>query len=320
MTTYFVDPTDVAFTHIAECVPEHRARLEEFWEKYAVCFKRVDGKTGIVLNANKHRVQFTCKDLQVMWLLGFALWKSIELFSPALLVPNLTGASSSSVLALDDDLDDIELAYSQRMAAVVTLISAVKLDPERWPDDIPLPVDSRDKLLDSQDFAAFDLVMMAISVLFLHELKHVEFHAQHDAGIPRPEKPAEEELQCDLWARDWFISDPTDYAHKSGHSYQEVYSKRAMALLLVCEYLRLAEQYTLAKRHASVVISNDYPTLAQRIDALSGAISPPDDDNYWVFSACILLAETRRQGKDPSPLDDMSSKEITENLIDVLTS
>ena len=313
MTTYRVDSTDGAFTLIAESAPEHRARLEKFWRKYAVCFERVDGKTGIVLTANKHRVQFTDKDLQVMWLLGFSLWKSIELFSPAVLGPTLTGASSSSVLALDDNLDNLELTYRQRLEAVVTLIGAVELDPERWPDDIPLPVESRDDLVDSQDIAVFDLVMMAISVVFLHELKHVEFHAEHDAGNPRPERPADEELQCDVWARDWFISSLADYARKSGHSYQEVYSKRAMALLFVCEYLRLANQRT------QVVINNDYPPLAQRIYALSGAISLPDGDKFWFFSACILLAETRRQGKNPPQLDGMSLKEVTKSLIDVLT-
>ena len=38
----------------------------------------------------------------------------------------------------------------------------------------------------------FDLVMMATAVLFLHELKHVEFHAEHATGTPRPEKLAED--------------------------------------------------------------------------------------------------------------------------------
>ena len=313
MTTYCVDPTDLAFTLIAKSAPEHRARLKKFRGKYGVCFERVDGKTGIVLNANKHRVQYTNKDLQVMWLLGFSLWKSIELFAPAVLEPTLMGASSSSVLALDDDLDNLELIYRQRLDAVLTLIGAVKLDPERWPDDIPLPVESRDDLVDSQDIAVFDLVMMAISVVFLHELKHVEFHAEHDAGNPRPNKPADEELQCDMWARDWFISSHADYAQTSGHSNQEVYSKRAMALLLVCEYLRLANLRT------QVVINNDYPPLAQRIYALSGAISLPDDDNFWLFSACILLAETRRQGKNPLQLDGMPLKEVTNCLLDGLT-
>ena len=80
------------------------------------------------------------------------------------------------------------------MAAVLALIGANKLDPRRWPPDIPLPVASRDDLKNVEDIAAFDLVMMATAVLFLHELKHVDFHAKHAAGKPRPSRLAEEEL------------------------------------------------------------------------------------------------------------------------------
>ena len=311
MTTYCVDSTEVAFTLIAEGAPERRKHLKEFWKKYAVCFERVDGKTGIVLNANKHRVQFACKDLQVMWLLGFALWKSIELFAPEVLLSTLKGVSSSSVFTDDKQLDYFEYHYRGRMEAVMTLIAAKKLDPEQLPPDISLPFKPRKNLAYPQETAAFDLVMMAISVLFLHELKHVEFHAEHDVGNPRPQKPAVEELQCDMWARKWFMSGVADYARKNNHSYQEVCSKRAMALSLASEYLRLADQ------HAGVVINKDYPPLAQRIDALSGTINLPDDDKFWFFSACILLAETRRQGKELPRLDGMSPKGITESLINV---
>ena len=313
MTVYCVDPTEVVFNLIAKSAPERGEPLKAFWGKYSVCFERADDKTGIVLNADKDRVEFTCKDLQVMWLLGFALWKSIELFSPAVILPASTEDSSSSVLDCDGDLDDLEYRYRERMAAVVELIGAEELDRQRWPPDIPLPVESSEELTNTEDIATFDLVMMAISVLFLHELKHVEFHAQHAAGIPRPEKFAEEELQCDMWARDWFFSALAEYARESGYSYEGVCSKRAMGLLLVCEYLRLADQ------NGRVVISTDYPPLASRISALTGDINLPDNDNCWIFSACILMAETRRQGKTLPKLEGVSFREISERLIDVLT-
>ena len=84
--------------------------------------------------------------------------------------------------------------------------------------------------------------------------------------------------------------DLAEYARRNGYDYQKVCSKRAMALLLVCEYLRLADQ------HAGAV-NRDYPPLTLRVSALSGAVDLSCDDNYWVLSACILLAEVRRQGK-----------------------
>jgi len=307
------NPTKVAFDLIAGSVPEHRRRLETFWEKYAVCFEEVDGKAGIFLNANIDRVQYTRKDLQVMWLTGFSLWRSLELFAPAVILPTLTGTPSSSFLTLDDKLEEFEYHYRERIGAVTALIGAAELDPARWPPDIPLMVDSRAKLTKAQDMVVFDLVMMATAVLFLHELKHVEFHAEHATGTPRPEKLAEEELQCDVWARDWFMSGLADYASKNGHSYQEVCSKRALALLLVCEYLRLADQ------HSAVFIRNDYPPLAIRIAALFDAVDLPVGDHCWVVAACILFAETRRQGKITPEFDNTCSKQITQRLIVVLT-
>ena len=310
--TMTVDPTEVAFTLIVQSAPERQKRLEKFREEHAVYFEEVAGKPGITLKVKKeHRVQFACKDLQVMWLLGFTLWKSIELFSPQVLSSLWTRASFSSALDIDDELENLERYYREKMAAVATLIDAKEFDSRRWPCDIPLPVKSRQDLACDQDRAAYDLVMMATSVLFLHELKHVEFFADPNANILR----AEEELQCDEWARDWFISEVADYTSESGESYEKVYSKRAMALLLVCEFLRLDEQY----QHKKGNFSKKYPPLAKRINALSGDINLPDSDNFWVLSACILLAETRRQRKELPQLDGMSPKQITESLIDVLT-
>ena len=118
------DPTKVAFDLIAGNAPEHRRRLDTFWRKYAVRFEEVDGKGGIVLNANIGRVQYTRKDLQVMWLTGFSLRRSIELFAAAVVLQTLTGTPSSSVLTLDDKLDEIEYPYKERIRAVTALIRA----------------------------------------------------------------------------------------------------------------------------------------------------------------------------------------------------
>ena len=63
----------VAHTLIAESAPERRERLGMLWNEHAISFNVVNGRVGIVLNADKDRVEVACKDLQVMWLLGFSL-------------------------------------------------------------------------------------------------------------------------------------------------------------------------------------------------------------------------------------------------------
>ena len=86
-----------------------------------------------------------------------------------------------------------------------------------------------------------------------------------------------------------------------------------MALLLVFEYLRLADE------HAGVIISEEYPPLEERIAALSGAINLPEYNKFWVFSACVLLAQCRRRGKKYIEVEGASPKELTEHLINTLS-
>ena len=118
MTVGNIGPTEIAFKLIADCAPERKDCLAEFWTKYSICFEEIGGRRGIVLNADKDRVQFARKDLQVMWYLGFSLWKSIALISPSIVLSALAGTTSSAVLSLDDELGDMEVYYRQCMGAV----------------------------------------------------------------------------------------------------------------------------------------------------------------------------------------------------------
>ena len=162
-----------------------------------------------------------------------------------------------------------------------------------------------------QHTAVYDLVIMANAVAFLHELRHAKFHRDHRNGTPRP-TDREEELLCDVHARDWFISKLGRYAADNGYDFQQVCSKRAMALLVVCEFLRLANQ------HAGVVGTDLYPPLSARISALSGALPLPESDNFWLLSSSVLLAEARRQGLKHLDLPLGSLKAISEYLVERL--
>ena len=128
MTQQAADPTDIAFDLIAQSAPERQKQLEALWKKYEVRFDEVPAQAKIILNANKDRVQYARKDLQVMWLLGFSLWKSIELLAPAVLIPTLTGTPLTSVLIMDKKLDEIERNYRERMSSITALIGADDID------------------------------------------------------------------------------------------------------------------------------------------------------------------------------------------------
>lgn len=303
-------PTNVAKHLISNSAPERREELEEFWAKYGIYFEEIKDRSGIILNANKDRVQYTRKDLQVMWLLGFSLWKSIELFCPAIVLPEIVGSTAEKVLQNDLDLDGLERDYSERLNAIRQFIECDEIDPKMWPTDIPEPRACRDDFDNPEDMAVFDLVMMATSVLFLHELRHVRFAIEDTTGTPRPTSKAEEEMICDTWARSWFMDKLGVYAEDKGHSYREVCSKRAMALALASEYLRFASG------HFGQFGNTDYPPLFLRILALSESIQLPDDDNFWILSASILLGEARRQRGRNSPVPQGTAKEIANALME----
>ena len=156
-------------------------------------------------------------------------------------------------------------------------------------------------------------MFMAMAVLFLHELRHVKFSRDEHNGIPRP-IDQEEERRCDEHAHDWFISGHRQYAAKHAIDPQRVCSKRAMALLIVCEFLRFA------KNHTGTVGADLYPPLADRIAVLAGSPSLSDTDSYWLLRSCVLFAEARRRGLRSFELPSGSAKAIGDYLQERLAS
>lgn len=305
------DQTQTISSFIVHSAPERKAEFQDFLQAYPVHFLEAGDAPGIVMNATMERVKYARKDLQVVWLVGFSLWKAIHLFAPTILGSSMFGRSSESVIEMDENLPRFERDYRERVGSIMRVIEEKTLDPSIWPPDIPKPVDSRDKLCNIQNKLVFDLVIMATAVLFLHELRHAKFHRDHHNGIPRP-IPREEEWSCDEHARNWLISRHDQFAAEEGHDPQSVCSKRAMALLIVCEFLRFA------KDHTGTMGADLYPPLADRIAVLSGSLPLSETDNYWVFSSCVLFAEARRRHVPALELPQESPKAISEYLLERL--
>ena len=310
---YVSDQTPKIMQLIAKSAPEREAQLHDFLRAHPVRFLEVEDTTRIVMHADSECVYYARKDVQVVWLLGFSIWRAIELFAPAILAPKLFGRSAESVIGMDEKLPRFERDYRERLASVARVIGDKTLDRAVWPPDIPEPVASRDELSGVQDKLVYDIVIMATAVLFLHELRHAKFAREDGNGVPRPSRREEEGL-CDAHARDWFISKHDQYAAEHGHDPQKVCSKRAMALLIVCEFLRCA------KDHTGITGAALYPPLAERIAVLSGSLPLSDTDHYWVFSSCVLFAEARRRGVPGLELPADSPKAISEYLLERLPS
>lgn len=135
-----------------------------------------------------------------------------------------------------------------------------------------------------QDQAAHDLTLMSTAFAFLHELRHVMFFRD---GAP-PARP-EEELSCDVWARDFLVAKLGEYARTHGVPYERVLRKRSIA-----SALGVLTLYETSDRWGDAG-TKDYPPIADRMDAaLLGTPLQPNDP-FWMYYGAVLVAILRRR-------------------------
>lgn len=71
---------------------ERKQEIEDLWDHYAPKVRVVADARGVNISAGKGRIQFDHKTLEAIWLLGFNGWRSIETYSPAIILAGITGA------------------------------------------------------------------------------------------------------------------------------------------------------------------------------------------------------------------------------------
>jgi len=190
------------------------------------------------------------------------------------------------------------------MQSAASLIAAVSTDEIAWPPDVPRPQADRDILSDPQDQVAFDLTALALAFALLHEFSHVKLLAEKAQSDTLPE----EELACDVWARDFMTAKMSDHAHAHGHTYEEVSQKRAMALGLAATII-----HTITPTAAQWG-NSEYPPLSNRIDAIVAGFNLPQDSMHWFFMACLLVGIFRQEHR-PLDVTGQTPKALTEALI-----
>jgi hypothetical protein len=254
------------------------------------------------MNANRHRVRFDTKTIDLFWLVGFGAWRSIEVYSPALVITMLFGLTIDQALHIDEKLTTFERDYKERMEAAASLISATSTGAIAWPPDVPRPQADRNSFSDPQDKVAFDLTALALAFALLHEFNHVKLPADK----AQPDTLPEEELSCDIWAREFMTAKLADYARAHGHAYEEVSQKRAMALAatIIHAITPTAAQWG----------NSEYPPLSDRIQAIVAGFNLPPDSWYWFFVACLLVG-IMRQERRPFDMVGRTPQALAEALI-----
>lgn len=288
-------------------VPERSRELDELWEKYSPDVEVAKDTYGITMNANKHRIQFDNKTMNVLWLMGFNGWQTLGLYSPAVLLSGFLGVSIDSILMEDEERGPLEFDHKFRSGMAEDMLNGIDVAEAQWPSDIPRPVSDREELASILDKATYDLVCMAVTFVLLHEFRHVMFIKDKTM----PQERLEEEIGCDVWARSFMTEKIGEYAQTSGKNHQEIHQKRAMAIALGAVIIHSITQET--DRWGTA----DYPPIADRLHSMVSGIGPSNESNYWIFAACLLISIFRREGRE-LPMIAADPRELVSDLIEQL--
>lgn len=285
-------------------VPERQSEIDQLWKTYNPDVVIIEDKPGIILDANRDRIRFSPKTMDVFWLIGFSGWRAIECYSPHVIC-SAYGTSLQSLIDSDENLPEIEIQYKERLATAKSLIASSDTASADWPPDIPLPSANREVFDNVQYRVAFDLSLIAAGFTFLHEFRHVML----DVEKKRPIDRKEEELQADVWARDFITAKLESYAKDNSHDYHQVLRKRSMGLAIAALILHeITPQYGGNCSYFSIKI---------RLSTLLDNTPLPEDDNFWRFSASLLIG-IFRQRHIPLPAEPMSPRALAACLLDLM--
>lgn len=288
-------------------VPERADEISGLWRNYGHAVEVAPSAKGVTMNADATRIQFDTKTIDFFWLLGFSAWHAIEVYAPALVLATVTGIPLDQALSVDAERGGYESDYRQRIASAQSLIAAEQTGDVAWPTDVPEPTADRESFCDAQHMAAFDLVALALAFALLHEFRHVMFCVDNSAPATLPE----EEIACDIWARDFLTSGLAAYAKAHGHSYSQVQQKRAMGTALAAVII-----HAMTPIHAHWG-NRQYPPIAERLTAMIGGYNLPAGSSFWLFTACLLIALMRQENR-PLDIRATSTQEMVEMLLDRL--
>lgn len=277
---------DVLMQHMIACAPEREDEIRTLWSEYHPEVILVENAKQVTLEACKDWIKFDAKTMDIFWLVGFCGWRAIECYSPHVIGAVASGAKVSEIIQQDAEIGPIERDYKERLSALQKLISVADSDAAPWPPDIPRPSADRDALDDPQYKAAFDLTCLAVAFTLFHEFRHVML----DQDDQRPAQRNEEELACDVWAREFMTVKLAAYAQTHSLNYHEVLRVRSMGFALAALILH---EITPVWEHGG---GGQYFSIATRLQTIIENTSLPNSDHFWVQAASLLIGIFRQKG------------------------
>jgi hypothetical protein len=286
---------------IFQAVPEQREALERVWGEFTPQIEPEHDKQGFDIKGGLFfgcgRIVFTNRSMTSLWLLGFAAWKALYAYS----APLVLGMQVESL----PDQQQFELEYSAIIQSIDELLSLENVEDFKWPDGIPIPTAKRP--INEQDALVYDLICMATTYVFLHEIQHIRF----SSAAERPSSH-EEELGCDEYAQKLMLGNIAEYAKHSGYPLCKLKTKRGMSLALASFFLLVLTPEDLWEG------SESHPSLNQRMIALADYADIPDNDSMWIYFACLIIAHLKHQQRHSGKIQFSSYKQLCSQLVGLL--
>ncbi|MGV2978324.1 hypothetical protein AB1P65_22965 [Roseibium alexandrii] len=298
-------PKDIIQALMKDATPERSDEIDALWVKYHPKVVVADDGPSITLDATKERIKFSPKTMELFWLIGFSGWRAIECYSPHVVLSEPCRITLTDLFDDDSDLPEVERAYKERLTAARRLIVERDVAAAPWPDDLPRPSTERNAIADPQYQAAYDLTVLATAFAFFHEFRHVML----DFDDERPKDRKEEELQADVWAREFMTAKLDDYAKVHCHDYLEVLRKRSMGFALAALIL-----HEVTPQHGG---NCDYFSIKTSLTTLLHNTPLSDDDHFWCFAASLLVGIFRQRHLAFSP-PPMAARALAEHLLNEL--
>lgn len=273
--------------------PEQEALLRDLWAEHQHHFSLVDDRAGITLDAGAFGiVRFTHRTMLQFWLLSFASWKALKAFSAALLLTRMgTGRINFSAAewAGAPGQAEAEEEYARAIGDVRRLAAIARVEDFTWPDGVPRPQPEL-HFGSVIEEAAFQICAIATGFAFLHEAHHVTLTSGSTASL----NPADEELECDRFARETLLSCLDRYSAHTGYDLGAVLEKRALGAALNAYFVLVL---TPMERWAG---STSHPAVACRFRQLCDALEAvPSDAQFWLFLTSMLVAHLNLEKRLP---------------------
>jgi hypothetical protein len=298
--------TDYWLNIMISSAPEREDEIRSLWHKYSPIVE-VENNNTIRLTASIRGLKIDIKTPEVYWLIVFAGWKALEVYGPSVVYSSMSGMPIAEVLAHDSELQCMEHDYRACMRTAHDYKNSRDVNSIPWPPDIPRPSGDRFMIVDDHYRLTFDLACSALGFMLFHEFYHIVLLSDNRC----PNDIREEEMQCDVWARDFLTAKVAEYAAPRQLVFNQVLERRSMAVVLSA---LIIFEITPSWAHGG---TENYFSVRDRITALFSNTSLPAGCHFWNFAAAVLIGMCRSKNIQFAP-PSMTAKLLAEHLLQLL--